>query len=693
MLKVGIIGCGAIAKMHIPAVQKCANATIVGLADVNPAALAALSEKYGVANTYQDPHELLEKEKPDVVHILTQPQNHHALTKAALLAGCHVFVEKPLAMNAEETEELVSLAREKGKQLCVGHSHLFDGVMQKARAIVERGDIGKICGIESYYGFDMDPKYFSAKGSTHWGHCLPGGLLMNRIDHPLSVVLPFMDPPKKIVALGVDVRDTIPLDIPGEMRLLLSDGKTLAQITVSLAASPRFHQLTLNGTKGTLLVDFVNKRLMHYAHIPGLPKAISRAIINLKDGGSIFRSVFSNFVKVAMKKFHAVEGMPILIQKFYEALETGGPCPVTLEQSLTTMRVMDEAWRQMGCQATKGPVSEDAFPVPARKSSTRVLVTGATGFVGQNLVKKLLEEGKHDVRVLIRNPIKANASLRNSPVEVLFGDLTDQKCVSAAMEGVDIVYHLAAAMGGAWEDYVEGTIRSTESIVKAAKAQKIKKLVYVSTIAVCGSNGKDTPITEESGYTKKDLTHYIRSKIEAEKIVLEAVKKDGLNATIVRPGNIYGPGREGKMSRIGYKVGYFYVIVGMNNIDLPIVTVDGVVQALMLAGESANGAGKAYNVVDDEKVSQTGYIRRLSKYGRGNYNYVFFPYSVIAGLGALVRGGGRFNPKLKKIGNVLGPTHLRSCVRQANFDTSRIKNDLGWKPEPEMEKQFERMCH
>ena len=322
-----------------------------------------------------------------------------------------------------------------------------------------------------------------------------------------------------------------------------------------------------------------------------------------------------------------------------------------------------------------------------------ILLTGATGFIGRNLVKALCEEGRQDVRVLVRNPIRANALLRDLPVEVILGDLSDPERVNSAVEGVEVVYHLAAAMGGTWEDYRETTVRGTERMVQAALAQQVRKFIYVSSIAVYGVPARNhRRIAEDAPYASGPLTDYMRSKIEAERIVLEAVRHDGLNATILRPGAVYGAGNAGRISRIGYKAGHFFVIVGLNDIELPLVYVGNVVKALQLAADSSNGTGAIYNVVDDERTTQTGYIQRLNQYGNARFRYVFFPYTLATAMGALLRRGDRFNGKLKRIASLFSPFHLKSCITPLTYDNTKIKQELGWKPEPGLEECFQRMC-
>jgi nucleoside-diphosphate-sugar epimerase/predicted dehydrogenase len=649
---------------------------IVGLADSNREALQQMAERFQVAATYTDAAELLRRERPDVVHVLTPPQSHHALAKMAMEAGCHVYVEKPVCVSAEEAEDLARVAKRLDRRLCVGHCHLFDGVMRRARRLVEQGAIGAVCGIDSFYGFDQDPKYFK-QGASHWAYRLPGGLIQNRIDHPLSVVLPFLREPLSVAARAVEVEGAMPPGIPGEVRILLDDGRCLATVVLSMAASPRFHSLTLYGTQGTLTVDFLNKRLSRSAHIPKVPKPISRALLNVREGLAILGTTLGNVVNVLTGSFHPVEGLPVLIQEFYRAIEAGRPAPVGPEDGLRAMRIMDQVWAQLEGQVRRG-TGGLTQPLVRRP---RILVTGGTGFIGTHLVRALCADGEGPVRVLVRDMRKA-WRLKGLPVEIVSGDLSDARALRSALEGVSVVYHLAATMGGRWDDYVEGTVRGTERLIDAALAARVERFVYTSSIAVYGvPRGVRGPVTEEAPYPTRDLTPYIRSKIEAEQIILEAARTKGLPATILRPGVVYGPGGKAGLSRIGYPIGRWFVIVGLNDIELPLVYVGNVVKALRLAARSGRSVGQVYNVVDDAGITQTGYLDRLSRHSGARYRYVFFPYVLASTVGVMARAAGRFHPLAGKVASLLSPFHLRSCVTPLRYDTAKIQRDLGWHPE------------
>src|SRR4029453_6828136 len=136
-MKVGIIGCGHIATMHIPYVLVQPDARIVGLADASEARARELAAHFGIVDVYPTLRDLLDAERPNVVRILTPPQTHAALAMEGMEAGCHVLVEKPMAVNLVEAEAMEAVARRRGIKLCVDHNRLFDPAFVRAKALVE----------------------------------------------------------------------------------------------------------------------------------------------------------------------------------------------------------------------------------------------------------------------------------------------------------------------------------------------------------------------------------------------------------------------------------------------------------------------------------------------------------------------------------------------------------------------------
>ena len=171
----------------------------------------------------------------------------------------------------------------------------------------------------------------------------------------------------------------------------------------------------------------------------------------------------------------------------------------------------------------------------------KYFVTGATGFVGGALVKKLREAG-HEVHASVRSPEKAK-DLQALGVKLFKGDVTDKESMREAMSGVDGVYHVAGWYKVGAKDKSGGTqvnINGTRNVLELMQELKISKGVYTSTLAI-NSDTKGTLVDETFQFTGEHISEYDRTKAEAHKIADKFINQ-GLPLVIVQPGLIYGPG-------------------------------------------------------------------------------------------------------------------------------------------------------
>src|SRR5438105_11023284 len=125
-MRVGIIGSGQIARIHGPLILAQPGAALVGVADPDLSRAKSLADALGVGRAYSDPEEMIQDLRPDVVHILAPPVHHARLSKMAMHRGCHVLVEKPMALTAADAQDMLQTAAQTGRRLCVDHNLLFD---------------------------------------------------------------------------------------------------------------------------------------------------------------------------------------------------------------------------------------------------------------------------------------------------------------------------------------------------------------------------------------------------------------------------------------------------------------------------------------------------------------------------------------------------------------------------------------
>ena len=352
-IRVAIVGCGGISDVHLGFLKGITSVEVVGCYDPVIANARRLAEKFGLPLAAASLEELLEQGRPEAVHILTPPQFTARLALACLNRGCHVLVEKPMALNADEASEMVRVATERGLILCIDHNHVYDRVTVQIRRLVETGALGDIIWVESYYGFDLGGNrgnsLMQPDAGGNWNYALPGGLFQNLLPHSLAVALEFVPEPTNVRALARFFR-VLAHQPNDELRVFLESPSTCGLATVSLAASPKNQTLQLYGTKGIAFADFTHKLVIVHRHIPRLPRPLSRLLLNLHWGWAIIAATLKMTWKFMRKRWVHYDGMERLFREFYFAIEKNQPAPVTGEDGLRLMRIMDETWLQVGPQ-------------------------------------------------------------------------------------------------------------------------------------------------------------------------------------------------------------------------------------------------------------------------------------------------------------------------------------------------------
>jgi dihydroflavonol-4-reductase len=174
----------------------------------------------------------------------------------------------------------------------------------------------------------------------------------------------------------------------------------------------------------------------------------------------------------------------------------------------------------------------------------KALITGGAGFLGGKLATALLEQG-HELRLLVRDP-KVSSRWQNQPVTVSVGDLSDPLSLERACEGMDWVFHTAGVISynPAKAGLMQQTnVLGTQAIAKAARAQGVKRFVHTSSTAAIGVNEDPrVAMKEETPFNARKLgLAYFDTKYDAERELLKEVEL-GLDAVIVNPGSLLGPG-------------------------------------------------------------------------------------------------------------------------------------------------------
>lgn len=223
----------------------------------------------------------------------------------------------------------------------------------------------------------------------------------------------------------------------------------------------------------------------------------------------------------------------------------------------------------------------------------RSLVTGATGFLGVNLCERLVETGIATT-ALVRSSAKAQA-LQTLGVRLMEGDITDAEAVGRAMDGVDVVFHLAGKLfipGVPDDEYQRIHVEGTRIAVAQARQRHIRRFVHCSTTGVFGTTG-DHPADETAPFAPTNT--YERTKLAGERLIWDAMQ-EGLEAVIIRPGLVYGPGDL-------HLLGFFHSIqrglfrpIGRAPVWLHPIYIDDMSEGMLRAATAPQAAGEAFNL-------------------------------------------------------------------------------------------------
>lgn len=308
----------------------------------------------------------------------------------------------------------------------------------------------------------------------------------------------------------------------------------------------------------------------------------------------------------------------------------------------------------------------------------KVLVTGASGFLGQPTVAAILARG-HAVRVLLRPSASIEDLSWASKVEVFRGDLRSGADLEKALEGVDTVAHLAARATGDAMSQVQGTVLGTENLLRAMEASPVQRLLLVSTLSVydwaaAGSVLDEDSALEPSMYTRDG---YAMSKIWQETLCRRHAARHGLDLVVLRPGFIWGRTREW-IDGVGIRAGKLVFVNGPFR-RLPLTHVENCADAVALAVESEAATGETFNVFDSDEIRAWEFAGDFAR--RTGSIRIPFPYHaglLVAGLASAV-GRLLFGPTAKLPG-ILVPQRYRARFRSLRFPNARLRQKLGWKP-------------
>lgn len=675
---VALVGAGFIAETHVRAIRTLDTVRLAAVADSRPDQAERKARAWGVGRTHGSVQELLATGGIDVAHVLTPPIHHQAAAAPLLDAGVHVLVEKPLATTADACAALVAVAERGGAKLAVNLNYLHVPAYQRFKVRLERGEFGRVRHAMVIWNTGL--RQLAARQFDHWMFQGPRNVLLESGTHPLGIALDLLGEVEDAHALT-----TPPLKLGAELtfrhrwQISLTGTKASAQVYLALGEAMPVNTALIVCDDAVVLVDFLTSRLL----VQGKTRFIDQ-IDRLATGSSLawqgWRQSAANFTREALglvglrgpaEPFSA--GMTNGIRSFYGFLEgreltNDGPFGhrlVTLAERLAA------------------PFDDDRRPAPAvlgtngRSIAADTLVLGGNGFIGRQVVRRLLDQG-HGVRLLSRRAVPASTFPETGRLACMRGDATSNRNLEQALDGVEHVIDLAPPD----PDRLEDARQDASMLAEVCRHAGVRRLVHAGSIAALYLGNRTEVVT---GQTPVDPQRdrragYARAKAEAELALLDSARHDGMKFVVLRPGIVIGKGTSPFHSGVGLFQREKHCLgwnAGRN--PLPLVLVDDVATAFCAVLTADLPPVSTYNLVGPVRLTAREYVRELAIILERPLTYHPTRPVILQGeelLKWLVkRASGRRDAERPSLRD------FRSRGLVASFDVGDVERDLGWRPE------------
>lgn len=339
-----VIGGGKISEHHLGNLRRIENVSVAGVCDLSPALSRFMAERFAVAGWYTDYRRMLDCCSPDVVHVLTPPATHSGIVRDCLERGCHVIVEKPIALSNPEFRELWVLAVARGVRLAENHNYRFNEPIERMAEAVTAGRIGTVEEVEVRMALSIRAGgRYADENLHHPSHQLPAGVIHEFITHLAYLLLHFM--PHEAVEQMNQIQAAWRNHGGGnlfkydDLDAHLIAGKVHGRIRFSCHQYPECLSVQVRGSQGYASAELFHpvmhvttRRSTNQHLVPllnGLSEAGTKAVGGLRD------------IWDKVRNRTPYEGLGRFLELTYKALRTGGSPPITYHHMDSTSGLID----------------------------------------------------------------------------------------------------------------------------------------------------------------------------------------------------------------------------------------------------------------------------------------------------------------------------------------------------------------
>lgn len=582
-----VVGCGAVAeRVHLPCLSEYPHATASLLVDRDLSRAKELAEKFDVPDV-SDSLDIV-PQRADAAIVSVPHRLHSSVSLQLLKRRVHVLVEKPMAFTVEECDEMIRAAAESDVVLAVGLMRHFKWSVQFTREAIRKRLLGSISHVDAEEGreFNWPLASNSAFSRAESG----GGVLADTGAHTVDVVLTLFGEAEKIEYFDDNVSG---VESDGEIRLRWPAG--IEGVIKLSRVRPLRNTVVMHGERGTLEMGLDDNSLRLCLEGVANPVFLGDAVdqsasIEVQGYLELFPPQLSDWIAAIR------DSRPPVVPG-----AVGRKSVAVIQQCYQQRQDLAQPWECWQSSAAANSA------IDALKDK-RVLITGATGFIGGRLAEILVRNGVA-TRAFYRNHARLSRLARFGEIELFHGEFAEASDVAEATRDVDVVLHLAhdfAPLGSSQQAHAKMML---ERLVDCCEQNKVSRLVYASTISVYGDVMSET-IDEE--LTKKPPYEYGKAKLAAQNYLLEHSDKTDVEVIVLQPTIVYGPfSKPWTIAPARQMQKQLIAVPNSGRGRCNAVYVDDVVQAFLLAATTTNreALGKEFLVSGPEPITWTEFFR------------------------------------------------------------------------------------
>jgi predicted dehydrogenase len=341
-----VIGCGAIAREHLGALQGLEGVEVLAVCDLSAARAEATAERFGIASWHTDYEQMLEQVRPDLVHITTPPSSHFPIAKNCLSRQLNVLCEKPITVDYVQFKELRRLAEENGCIFLENQNLRYHSSILRIQDLLKSGKFGNIVDVQIFLSLNLvgPGSPYIDPNASHFGMSLRGGVIGDFLPHIAYLTYLFTGPVLDLRTIWMKQTSDTPLP-SDEFRCFVKGERAPAYVGFSGVSNVNGYWIRVTGTQMYAETNLLEPpRLTLRRHRNGEP-----ALASLVDGIAEARDTFRGTVAGFWRKLggtSSYDGLPEMIRRTYYAVAAKQPQPIPLAEIDHVAQLVENFTRQ-----------------------------------------------------------------------------------------------------------------------------------------------------------------------------------------------------------------------------------------------------------------------------------------------------------------------------------------------------------